>query len=104
MLFRDYIHLLYQAYLEDRGYLQKLRDRIKSEEFTKDQMYDPEFQDWESINPSDPNTYQRNRIKYHPNAYDPQQGVYTYESGGEARDILTIIKECYQRRKRHDSN
>ena len=39
MLFREYVELLYQAYLEDRGYLRKLRDIIKSEEFNKDQIY-----------------------------------------------------------------
>lgn len=61
MLFREYVELLYQAYLEDRGYLQKLRDRIQSEEFNKDQMYDPSFECFKSIDPSDPDTYHGNR-------------------------------------------
>lgn len=72
MLFRDYVELLYQAYLHDKGYLQTLRGKIKSEEWNKTQMYDPAFTDWESIIPADPESHHGNRIKYRPNPYDPQ--------------------------------
>ena len=78
MLFRDYIEILWQAYLEDRGYLQKLRDRIQSEEFTKDSLFSPELEDFKSINPVNPETHHGNRIKFHPSPLDPQQGIYTY--------------------------
>jgi len=54
MLFRDYVELLYQAYLQDKGYLQTLRDKIKSQEFSKDQMYDPAFENWNEIRHEDP--------------------------------------------------
>ena len=54
MLFRDYVELLYQAYLQDKGYLQTLRDKIKSQEFSKDQMYDPVFENWNEIRHEDP--------------------------------------------------
>ena len=57
MLFRDYVELLYQAYLQDKGYLQTLRDKIKSQEFSKDQMYDPAFENWNEIRHEDPSTY-----------------------------------------------
>ena len=93
MLFREYVELLYQAYLEDRGYIQKLRDTIKSEEFNKDQMYDPSFEDWKSVDPRNPDTYHGNRIKCHASSpYDPQQYIYTFEEREKARKILKLIK------------
>jgi hypothetical protein len=104
MLFRDYIDLLYQAYLQDKGYLQTLRDKIKSDEFNKDQMYDPAFEDWKSIDPTNPETHHGNRIKFHPNPYDPQQGVYTYESRKDAREKLRVIRECLQRGRERRAN
>jgi hypothetical protein len=105
MLFRDYIEILWQSYLEDRGYLQKLRDKIRSEEFNKDQMYDPAFEGWESIDPRNPETHHSNRIKFHPvNPYDPQQGVYTYEDRQDAREKLRIIRECLQRGRERRAN
>ena len=102
MLFRDYIEILWQAYLEDRGYLQKLRDRIQSEEFTKDSLFSPEFDDFKSINPVNPETHHGNRIKFHPSPLDPQQGVYTYEQKEEARRRLRVIRECLQRGRDRD--
>jgi hypothetical protein len=100
MLFRDYVELLYQAYLQDKGFLQTLRDKIKSDEFNKDEMYDPAFDDWKSIDPRNPETHHRNRIKFHSvNPYDPEQGVYTYEDRQDAREKLRIIRECLSRRR-----
>ena len=105
MLFRDYIEILWQAYLEDRGYLQKLRERIQSEEFTKDSLFSPEFEDWKSIDPRNPDTHHGNRIKFHPvNSYDPQQGVYTYEDQQVARRRLRVIRECLQRGRDRDKH
>jgi hypothetical protein len=106
MLFRDYIELLYQAYLQDKGYLQTLRDKIKSEEFNKDQMYDPAFVDaWKSIDPTNPETHHSNRIKFHRNnIYDPQQGIYTYEHHQDAREKLRVIRECLSRRRERDKH
>jgi len=104
MLFRDYVELLYQAYLQDKGYLQTLRDKIKSEEWNKTQIYDPAFTEWKSINPANPETHHRNRIKFHPNPYDPQQGVYTYEDRQDAREKLRIIRESLQRGRERRAN
>jgi hypothetical protein len=104
MLFRDYIEILWQSYLEDRGYLQKLRDKIRSEEFNKDQMYDPAFEGWESIDPRNPETHHGNRMKFHPNPHDPQQGVITYESREESREKLRVIRECLQRGRERRAN
>ena len=102
MLFRGYVELLYQAYLEDREYLQKLRDKIRSEEFNKDQMYSPEFEDWKSIDPRNPDTHHGNRINFHPSPHDPQQGVYTFEDQLRARKTLAIIRECIKSRRGHN--
>ena len=104
MLFRDYVELLYQAYLQDKKYLSTLRDKIKSKEFNKDQMYDPAFEDWKSIDPRDPETHHGNRIKFHPSPHDPQQGVITYESCNDDKEKLRIIKECLSRRRERDKH
>lgn len=104
MLFRDYVEMLYQAYLQDKGYLQTLRDKIKTDDFQKQSEFDPAFEDWQSINPVNPETHHGNRIKFHPNPYDPQQGVYTYEQRQDARKKLSIIKECLARRRECDKH
>ncbi len=104
MLFRDYVELLYQAYLQDKGYLQMLRDKIQKDEFNQDQMYDPAFEDWKSIDPRNPETYHGNRMKFHPSPLDPQQGVITYESKKEDREKLRVIRECLQRGRERRAN
>ncbi len=105
MLFRDYVELLYQAYLQDKGYLQTLRDKIQSDEFNKDQIYDPAFDDWKSIDPTNPETHHRNKIKFHrTNAHDPQQGIYTYGEQQDAREKLRVIRECLQRGRKRRAN
>jgi len=98
MIFRDYVELLYQAFLQDKGYIETLREKIRSEEFNKDQMYDTAFQNWKSINPSDPDSY-RQKVRYYPNEVDPQQGVYIYEDRAKAREDLKLIRRCLKRRK-----
>lgn len=105
MLFRDYVELLYQAYLQDKDYLQTLRQRIRSEEWNKDQMHDPAFEDWKSIDPRNPKTHHGNKIKFHPtSSHDPQQGIYTYENRQDARENLRVIRECLSRRRKHDKH
>ena len=104
MLFRDYIEILWQAYFEDRGYLQKLRDRIQSEKFTKDSLFSPEFEDWKGIDPRNPETHHGNRTKFHPSPINPQQGVITYESREESREKLRVIRECLSRRRERDNH
>ena len=105
MLFRDYIELLYQAYLQDKGYLQTLRDKIQSEEFNKESIYDPAFDDWKSIDPRNPETYHSNRIKIHrTNNHDPEQVIYTYENHQDAREKLKVIRECLSRRRERDKH
>jgi hypothetical protein len=91
MLFRDYVELLYQAYLQDKGYIETLRKKIQSEEFNKEQLYDPAFQNWKQINPADRDT-SRQRVKYHPSPVDPQQGVYVYEDSDALRHKVEIVK------------
>ena len=105
MLFRDYVELLYQAYLQDKGYLQTLRDKIQSEEFNKDQMYDDQvFGNWNSIDPRRVEKGELPRWKYHPNPIDPETGVYVYESRLKAKEHWRIIKEVMSKRKRNDNH
>jgi len=105
MLFRDYVELLYQAFLQDKDYLQTLRDKIKSEVWNKDQMYDPAFDCWKSIDPRNPESYHGNRIKFHRSDLNPEQGVYTYEQDHiDAREKLRIIRECLQRGRERRAN
>ena len=93
MIFREYVELLYQAYLQDKGYLETLRKKIRSEEFNKDQMYDSAFQNWKQTNPGNPLSY-RQKVKYYPHEVDPQQGVYVYEADQKARDTVNRLKRC----------
>ena len=105
MLFREYIEILWQCYLQDASYLQTLRDKIKAEEFNKDQMYDPAFEDWKSIDPRNPDTHHGNRMKFHrTNIHDPQQGIYTYEERQDAREKVRVIRECLQRGRERRAN
>ena len=99
MLFREYIEILWQAYLHDKGYLQTLREKIKSEEFNKDQMYDPAFEDWKSIDPRNPESHHGQRMKFHRNPYDPQDGVYVYEEQ-KARKNLEVVRRCMKRKRK----
>jgi hypothetical protein len=96
MLFRDYVELLYQAFLQDKGYLTTLRDKIKSDSWTKEQLHDPAFQNWKSINPRDPSTYQQ-QVKYYPNDIDPEQGVYVYESRALAKRRVNRIRAAREK-------
>ena len=104
MLFRDYMDLLYQAYLQDKGYLTTLRDRIKSKEFNKDHMHDPGFENWKSISPRRQETHQRKRNRFYPNPYDPEQGIYTHESYSSETDRTRIIREYLLKRKASRAN
>lgn len=97
MVFREYVELLYQAYLQDKGYLETLRKKIKSEEFNKDQMYDSAFQNWKQVNPGDPLSYKQ-KVKYHPNEIDPQQGVYVYEQDQKTRHAADRLKRYLKKK------
>ena len=102
MLFREYVELLYQAYLHDKGYLQTLSDKIKSEEFNQDQMYDPAFENWKEIKHEDPSTYHQAKWKYHPNPVDPQSGVYVFKEDERIKSKVQTIKDCARRKSRRD--
>jgi hypothetical protein len=103
MIFREYVELLYQAYLQDNSYLQTLRDKIKTEEFNKDSLYDPSFENWKSINPMR-NHDEIPRWKYFPNPIDPETGVYVYENKSKAKEHWRIVKEVMSKRKRNDNH
>ncbi|MEX0649857.1 MAG: hypothetical protein WD200_02565 [Candidatus Andersenbacteria bacterium] len=99
MIFREYVELLYQAYLQDKGYLQTLRDKIKTEEFNKDSLFDPSFENFKSINPTR-NQDEIPHWKYHPNPIDPESGVYVYENSSRAKKHWKVIKEVMSKRKK----
>ena len=100
MMFRDYVELLYKAYLEDREIIKRLRDKIKDGSYLKDLEDDPALQDWEMINPRSVDPRRSGRSKYYPNPVDPQQGVRVYESRKQkaVRKILDAVK----RRDQHE--
>ena len=104
MLFREYVELLYQAYLQDKGYLQTLREKIGSEEFNQDQMYDPAFENWKEIKHGDPSTYHQSRWKYYPNPIDPQDGVFVFEEHQRLKQQLEMIKDCARRKRYRDQH
>lgn len=92
--YSDFVKTLYKAYLEDRGIIKKLRDKIKDGSYLKDLEDDPELQNWDQINPRaiDPRKY--GRSKYYPNPHNPQEGVRVYESKNHkvVRKILDAVK------------
>jgi hypothetical protein len=102
MLFRDYVELLYQFFLQDKKYIETLRDKIKSDEFNKDQMYDPAFENWKSIDPRRVEKGELPRWKYHPNPIDPETGVYVYEDRQKAKENWRVVKECLNKRRKYD--
>jgi hypothetical protein len=104
MIFSEYVRLLYSAFLEDKGYLETLRKKIRSEEFNRDQMYDPAFQDALSIDPRNPDTFKNTRARFFPNIYNPESGVITYEERQDAKEKLRVIRECLSRRRRSDKH
>ncbi len=99
MLFRDFVELLYKAYLEDRGILKTLRDKLKDGSYLLDLEDDPELQDWDEINPRAIDPRRSGRSKYYPNTYNPQEGIRVFESIQEKNPkALRKIKEIVTKR------
>ena len=99
MLFRDYITLLYRAYLDDRGILKTLRDKLKDGSYLQDLEDDPDLQDWKEINPRAIDPRRQGRSKYYPNTYNPQEGVRVFESlQSKNPKALKKIKEIVRKR------
>ena len=84
MTVRDYVELLYKAYLEDRKIIKRLRDKMKDGSYLKDLEDDAGLQDWENINPRAIDPRQRGKSKSYPNPVDPQQGVRVFEQKQES--------------------
>ena len=100
MIFRDYVELLYKAYLEDREIIKRLRDKIEDGSYLKDLEDDPGLQDWETINPRSVDPRQRGRSKYYPNPVDPQQGVRVFEI--RKQKVVRKILDAVKRRDQHE--
>ena len=99
MMFRDYITLLYRAYLDDRGILKTLRDKLKDGSYLQDLEDDPDLQDWQEINPRAIDPRRSGRSKYHPNPYNPQEGVRVFEDiQSKNPRALKKIKEVVKKR------
>ena len=109
MPFRDYVELLYRAYLEDEQIIQRLRDKIQDADYLKDLDDDPELQDWNEINPRAIDPRKRVRSKYYPSSVvDPQQGLRVFEDSGEyyrnkrISKIMKAARRRYQERRMSD--
>ena len=98
MPFRDYVELLYRAYLVDQGIVARLRDQLQDSEFLKDLESDPLVQDWQSINPRSVGPGIQQKSTYYPNPVNPQEGVRVFE---DRRRIKTqkIIEACKRARR-----
>jgi len=98
MLFRDFVELLYKAYLEDKGILKTLRDKLKDGSYLQDLEDDPELQDWKEINPRAIDPRRSGPSKYYPNIYNPQEGVRVFEDiQSKNPKALKKIKEIVKR-------
>lgn len=93
MPFRDYVELLYRAYLVDEGILTRLRDQLKDSEFQKDLDSDPSLQDWHSINPRSIDPRTRQKSTYYPNPVNPQEGIRVFEDRRKKK-ARRIIEAC----------
>ena len=98
MTFREYIELLYKAYLLDRGVLTKLRDKMKDGSYLQDLEDDPEMQNWNQINPRSIDPRKQGRSKYYPNRLNPQEGVRVFES--REKKAVKKVLDLYKRRDR----
>ena len=99
MLFRDFVELLYKAYLEDRGILKTLRDKLKDGSYLQDLEDDPELLDWQEINPRAIDPRRQSRSRYYPNTYNPQEGIRVFESiQSKNPKALKKIKEIVKKR------
>jgi hypothetical protein len=103
MLFREYVELLYRAYLEDRGLIRRLRDKLQDATYLDDLENDPELQNWQTVDPSSLDPRKHQKSKYYPSLYDPQQGVRVYEENQytnqseKAKRVLDLVKKSHKR-------
>lgn len=104
MLFRDYVILLYRAYLEDREIIKSLRDKLKDGSYLQDLEDDPDLQDWQEVNPRAIDPAKRGRSKYYPNPYSPQEGVRVFESLQDKNlKALKKLREVVAKRNSRDA-
>lgn len=92
MVFRDYVQLLYKAYLEDQGVISKLRDKVKDSSYLQDLDDDPGFDNWQSA--------ARRKIRFHPSKINPQEGTAVYEA--RSRALSNLIEVIDRRNKKYD--
>ena len=100
MPFKDYVELLYRAYLEDEEILQRLREKLQDADYLKRLDGDPEYQDWNQVNPRDIDPRKQSRSKYHPHPLDLQQGMRVFESS--KHKAMNKVREIIKRRKQND--
>jgi hypothetical protein len=100
MLFRDFVELLYKAYLEDRKIIQTLRDKLKDGSYLQDLEDDPGLDDWQQINPRAIDPRQISKSKYYPNLYNPQEGIRVYESK-QTRAMKKVMEIIRRRNSRY---
>lgn len=98
MPFSDYIELLYRAYLEDEGIIQRLRSEITKSEFIKKLDSDPAVQDWQQINPRSIDPRKHQKSTYYPNPINPQEGVRVFEN--QSKGVKRIVEAAKRASKR----
>lgn len=98
MPFSDYIELLYRAYLEDEGIIQRLRSEITKSEFIKKLDSDPAVQDWQQINPRSIDPRKHQKSTYYPNPINPQEGVRVFEN--QSKSVKRIVEAAKRASKR----
>ena len=100
MPFKDYVELLYRAYLEDEEILQRLREKLQDTDCLKRLDGDPEYQDWNQVNPRNIDPRKQSKSKYHPHPLDLQQGVRVFESS--KHKAMNKVREIIKRRQQND--
>ena len=100
MPFKDYVELLYRAYLEDEEILQRLREKLQDTDYLKRLDGNPEHQDWNQVNPRDIDPRKQSRSKYYPHRLDLQQAARVFESS--KHKAMNKVREIIKMRQQND--
>lgn len=79
MLFRDFVELLFRAYLEDHAVLERLRKKLKTTDHTVSAQGLDNSSDWRQALPADLRHSLDAKSRYYPSTLNPQNGVRVYE-------------------------
>ena len=80
MLFRDYIELLFKAYLEDRKLIDQLRQRVKTPDYIAHIDELGASLEWKQLLPLELRNSTTVKTRYFPNKLNPQEGIRVFEA------------------------